>query len=110
MKAITTKFMGPTDFRGSRIRAFTEDQSITVPYEYEGHPEEAHEKAARALMDKMRWQADLLGGGVKGGYVWVMVPETFRRARPSRDRSQTPKKRSKKTATKRRTTSSRGWW
>lgn len=72
MKAITTKYKGPTNTRGSRIYASDEDgnrTSISYPYELSGV--DVHAKAALALCAKMGWTGDLIGGGTKDGYVFV---------------------------------------
>ena len=72
MKAITTKYKGPTDTRGSRIYASDADGNrVSIPYPYELSGEAVHLEAAKALCRKMSWPADLLGGAVKGGYTFV---------------------------------------
>jgi len=76
MKAILTKYLSPTNFRGARIKAWDEDgNSVTVSYPHELSGEECHKVAANALCDKMKWpgKETLTGGGVKGGYVFVFV-------------------------------------
>ena len=74
MQAITTKYHGPTDYRGARLTASTESGlRITVPYDHahEGTLESHHATAAIALARKMGWHGTLYAGGVKGGYVFV---------------------------------------
>jgi hypothetical protein len=74
MKAIVTKYRGPTDTRGARIIASDEDGNrVSIPYPHELSGEDVHRKAAVALCDKMRWTgADtLVCGGIKHGYVFV---------------------------------------
>jgi len=74
MKAILTKYIGPTDFRGARIKAWDMDgNSVTVSYPYEMNQEERHRFAANALRLKMKWHADIVGGAIKGGYAFVFV-------------------------------------
>ncbi len=74
MKAITTKYLGPTNTRGSRIKASDGDgNSITVSYPYELSGEDVHRKAAQALADKMHWAGELAGSAVKNGYAFVFV-------------------------------------
>ena len=51
MQAIITKYLGPTNVRGSRIKASCDRGSITIGWPYEG-PEESHVAAAQALVDK----------------------------------------------------------
>ncbi len=72
MKAIVTKYHGPTNMRGSRITASDEDGNrITISYPYELSGEDVHRKAAQALCDKMSWGGELIGGSLKNGYVFV---------------------------------------
>lgn len=72
MKAITTKFYGPTNARGSRIIASDEDgNKVTVHYDHALNPCEMHALAARTLCKKMRWHGVLLQGSLKTGYVFV---------------------------------------
>jgi hypothetical protein len=74
MKAISTKYLGPTDTKGSRIRAFANDvRGVTVPWNYELENEENHRAAAEALLAKMDWSGNLAGGWVKDGMVFVFV-------------------------------------
>ena len=75
MIAILTKYIGPTNCRGSRIKAYTETgESVTIPFDYSLDGEARHRKAAQALMDKMGWPNELVSGGIAGGYAFVMLP------------------------------------
>jgi hypothetical protein len=80
MQAITTKFLGPTNFRGARIRASCEAMTITVETDHGLDAEENHQRAARLLIEKLGWFHDeargdrygrWFGGGTKDGYVFV---------------------------------------
>jgi hypothetical protein len=72
MKAINTKYKGPTSTRGSRIIASDEDgNKVTTSYPYELSGEDCHRKAADALCAKMGWTGELIGGSLKNGYVFV---------------------------------------
>lgn len=74
MKAITTKYHGPTNNRGSRISASDSDGNrVTISYPYELSGEAVHRAAADALCTKMNWAGKLAGGSVKHGYVFVFV-------------------------------------
>ena len=74
MKAILTKYHGPTNFRGSRISAVDSDRNrVTISYDDALNSEDAHRKAAEALAAKMGWPGKLAGGGVRGGYAWVFI-------------------------------------
>ncbi len=74
MKAIMTKYAGPTNTRGSRITASDEDGNrITISYPYELSGEAVHRKAAEALCSKMGWDGQLASGSLKNGYVFVFT-------------------------------------
>ena len=80
MQSIETRFLGPTNSRGSRYKATAEAGSITVSADYRLGCEQNHERAARMLIDKLGWwhdsergdrYGDWYGGGTKTGYVYV---------------------------------------
>ena len=74
MKAITTKYLGPTNFRGSRIKAFDLDNnSVTLFYHHAWDSQENHRRAAETLKAKMGWSGNLVCGCIKNGMVWVFV-------------------------------------
>lgn len=74
MKAILTKYKGPTNTRGARIIADDGDRNrLTIPYPHELNHEDGHRKAAEGLRDKMGWKGRLIGGGIKGGMAWVFA-------------------------------------
>ena len=76
MKAITTKYHGPTITRGSRISASDSDGNrVYISYDYALSAEEVHRKAAVAFCSKMKWSgADtMVGGSIKDGYVFVFT-------------------------------------
>lgn len=76
MKAIITKYHGPTNTKGSRITASDEDNNrITISYPYELSGEAVHRKAAEALCAKMGWTGTLVGGSLKNGYVFTFGPD-----------------------------------
>lgn len=73
-KAILTRFKAPTNTRGARIVASDCDANhINIPWPGGLSSEAAHHKAAEALRDKMGWQGELQGGGLRNGYAWVFV-------------------------------------
>ena len=77
MQAITTKFIGPTNTRGSRIKASAYAGTITVAYDHSLNNDENHCVAAVALCEKIGWiGADALISAClpKGGYVFVFSP------------------------------------
>lgn len=80
MQAITTKYFGPGNVRGSRVKAECEAGSITVSWDHSLNVEENHRVAAEALATKLgwttEWYGNLVGGGMKGaGYCWVFCNE-----------------------------------
>ena len=74
MIAIQTKYINPTNTRGSRIKAFTETGfTVTIPYDHSLNHESVHFKAVKELVKKHELQWDIKGmtfGGVKNGYVF----------------------------------------
>lgn len=92
MKAITTKYVGATNTKSSRIVATDGDNKVSIGYPHELDGEDAHRAAADALMAKMGWSAKLVGGATKGGYAFVMVPSTFKAVKrnPAKSRSKKP--------------------
>jgi hypothetical protein len=79
MIAITTKYLGPTNVKGSRIKAIADGgfaegpHTITIGYDHSLNTEQAHLKAAVALKSKMNWKGKLIGGGIKMGYAFVFI-------------------------------------
>lgn len=73
--AIQTKFIPPTNSRGSRYKAYTESKrSITVGAADNLSAQDNHRAAALALCKKMNWDGDLVEGGTTTGYVYVFLP------------------------------------
>jgi hypothetical protein len=76
MKAIFTKYHGPTNYKGSRITASDSDgNKVTIPYNYEVSDEDVYKLAADALMHKMGWTGELVGGWYTHGMVFVFSNE-----------------------------------
>ena len=55
-QAITTKFHGPTDTKGSRYSATCSGGKVTIPTDYALNSEANHIAAAQALLAKMKWE------------------------------------------------------
>lgn len=78
MKAIRTKYIGPSSVKGSRISASDGDGNrIIIGYKSELSSDENHAQAALALCAKLGWHGTLIEGsmverGVCNGkfYVW----------------------------------------
>lgn len=75
--SIITKYLGPTNTKGGRIKATTGNgkHSVTIPYPYEDS-RNAHALAALALARKLGWQGTLIEGGTSTGSVFVHIPAT----------------------------------
>jgi hypothetical protein len=70
-QAIVTKYLCPTNTRGSRIAATCAAGRIVVQYDYGN--EDQHAKAAEALARKLEWFGEWFQGGMKGtGSCFVM--------------------------------------
>ena len=78
MQAIETKFLCVTATKGDRIKATCPGGSKTISYPYELNTEEAHKRAAMALIEKMGWKINnpknWVGGSTKAGYVFIYCP------------------------------------
>ena len=72
-QSITTKYLPPTNSRGSRIKATCEAGSVTIPFPYEHDVARAHQAACEALLAKLGWFGRYVGGSVPRGYVFVEV-------------------------------------
>jgi len=74
MQAIQTKYFGPTNTKGARIKATCAAGSLTIPYPHELSGQACHRKAAEALAVKLGWSdhGALLGGQLPDhSYVFV---------------------------------------
>jgi hypothetical protein len=71
-QTIVTKFLGPTNFRGSRVKASAEAGSITLSWDYRKNIDDNHVAAARALAEKLEWAGHWRGGALPGSsYAFV---------------------------------------
>lgn len=72
LQAITTKYLGPTNTRGARIKATCDAGSLTVHWDYALNPSRNHAAAAQALAEKLGWTGRYVGGAdTRSGYVFV---------------------------------------
>lgn len=80
-RAIQTRYLGPTDFRGSRVVADAGDRASRIVLDWDDrlNPEQNHAAAAVALTEKMGWVGEyyspLVGGAFPDRYVWVFQPK-----------------------------------
>lgn len=79
--AIQTKFIGPTNSRGSRVKATTLDKnpstgrpdSITISWDHALNAHNNHRQAAKALAERNGWSGFWAHGDTLDGAVWVRV-------------------------------------
>lgn len=75
MQTIRTKWLGPTNYRGSRIKAISASghSTVVVSWDYALNIQANHNAAAKALADKMAWPGEWVSGswGELGGYVYI---------------------------------------
>lgn len=67
MQAIQTRYIGPTNTRDSRIKAWCAAGSITIPYPHELNGQAVHRKAAEELREKLGWTKPHYGEVLLGG-------------------------------------------
>ena len=70
-QAIQTKYFGPANVRGSRVKATCDAGSITLNWDYRLNPSANHRTAAFALANKLGWTGRWIGGGIASNYVFV---------------------------------------
>jgi hypothetical protein len=76
-QAIKTKFFGPTNYRGARVKAYWEGGSITREWDYSLGVEGNHTAAAQALIEKLGWvgegYGDWIGGSLPNSSAYAFV-------------------------------------
>ena len=77
-QAIETKYLGPTNNRGARVKAMAQAGSVIVPWDHSLNVEDNHTVAAYTLAKKYGWVCEWEGGAnAKGtGNVYVAVEVT----------------------------------
>jgi len=82
---IKTRYLGPTDTKGTRIKAWAGGMSVTISRDFDIEVLEDHARAVAALLVKLNsetidgWgRAEDWHGGVLGAddCVWVWVPKS----------------------------------
>lgn len=75
MQAIRTKYIGPSNSKGSRIQAKCEAKTIYVSYDHALNIDENHKAACDALLSAMGWNTDgygdMVGGVFDNCHYWV---------------------------------------
>ncbi len=73
-QAITTTYKGPTNFKPARIIAQSASGiRLTCSIDQEKNIDHSHAIACEALMQKLGWQGEMLGGSTKSSMVWVFL-------------------------------------
>lgn len=71
MIAIQTKYVGPTNNKGSRVIAKANGNRLTIPFNHAS--KNPHADAALALCQKLGWKGTLIEGGLDNGSVFVFA-------------------------------------
>ena len=75
-QAIMTKYLGATNSRGARIKAWCDDASVTIDYRHDLSLEGAHQEAMVTLVKKLGWHKyKWHRGGINNCYVFVLGEE-----------------------------------
>lgn len=76
-QAITTRYHGPTNYRGSRITAFANAGRLTISYDPACSANDNHRAAMLAFCCKFQWEGQSYhpGGLPDGSTVWVHVTQ-----------------------------------
>lgn len=76
-QAITTRYLGPTNNRGARVKATADAGSVTLDWDHALDMLPNHAAAAKALAAKFSWTGEYHAGGLaqssKDAYVFVCV-------------------------------------
>jgi len=64
MQAILTKYLGPTDHHGARVKAVCDAGALTLSWDDALDTTANHDAAAAALARKLGWDVRLAGGTV----------------------------------------------
>jgi hypothetical protein len=73
MQAITVKFLGPTNSRGSRLKATAQAGSVTLERDHALNVNADYARVALALCNRFGWTGDYCGGFLPNGDC-VFVP------------------------------------
>ena len=76
-QAIVTKYLGPTNHRGSRVKATCNAKTATTSWDYALDVAENHAMAAKALAKDLGWVGNWVLGGLPNetGYVLVHLAD-----------------------------------
>ena len=72
-QAITTRYIGPSNVRGSRVKATAAAGSVTLHWDDALNSDANHQAAAVALAAKYGWGGKWFGGSIADGCVFVCI-------------------------------------
>lgn len=89
MKAITTKYHGPTNFKGSRVSASAEGgHRLYVSWDDALDSSENHKQAAMALAKRLNWAGQWFEGWTGDASVWVCADDSVAQFTVNRPRAE----------------------
>jgi len=81
MIAIQTKYLPATNTKSSRIKAFTNNFNVIIPFDYSLNDEQVYFKAVKELVKKYKldWDISIMNyGSTKNGYVFTFNHSTIK--------------------------------
>jgi hypothetical protein len=89
MKAILVKYHSATNTRGSRWTAKAEgNPSLTLPYDHALNADENAKAVALALVKRMKWNYEVVGGGLPNGdRCFVLIPRKMAKTKTRASKS-----------------------
>jgi hypothetical protein len=77
MQAIVTRYFGPSNVRGSRVKAAAQAGSVTLHWDGSQNSYWNHAAAAKALAEKYGWHYGVWHGGAlpDGSMAWVCASD-----------------------------------
>lgn len=80
-RAIQTRYLGPTNTQGSRVKAIARKRegdmpelSLTDNWDHGSSVEENHARVAKLLAARMAWTGVYVGGANDDGFCFVILP------------------------------------
>jgi len=80
MQTITTKYLGPTNHRGSRYKATHTSgyKTVTISNDLAVDDDVNHTNAANELAAILGWEGEYIGGHTKDGMVFVNAAPLYK--------------------------------
>ena len=73
--AIFTRYYSPTNYKGARVKAFTESgRKVWTSWHADHDVDDAHNHAAQRLCEEMEWDGTLLRSNTNTGAVYLFMP------------------------------------